>query len=584
MKVEKIKRGYLFLTGPLDSENYQKMNKIPGYSKWDGRGVKFRPVSSSLEYIIKTWDDIEWSGCEDIVKNHESSVLEKIELAENKKKILEDDGSFEYKTIPFDHQRQIFLRSRDSELYGLLAEMGTGKSKIIIDTVAYQFSKGNIDTFVILAPNGVHRNWIINEIPIHMPDWVPYKMDFYAAKHGKKRMSSIMDILLDKTHLSIISINMEAFASSKAQSFLELMVQNKRCFVALDESTLIKNPNAKRSKFVNKACRDVVFKRIANGSPVTKGVEDLYSQIGFLSHDILGYDTFTTFKGQYCEEIKCKVDKFDDSPDARTFKKIVGYKNTDELVERMDPYISRVLKKDCIDLPEKVYTLHPFEMSSEQKRAYIELKNEFMTEVDGVSIEVELALVRLLRLQQITCGYYPNEEGELLPFPGKNPRLEALKEICRQVDENQEKCIIWCRFKSDIYAIEDMLGDLAVSYHGDVSGDDRIDAGKRFQNDDSVRYMIAMLSSNSGAVRGHTWTAANVTVYYSNSYDLDCRGQSEDRMHRIGLEGKALYIDIMALGTIDRQIINSLKDKKSIADLITRDGPTGFLDFINEGK
>ena len=582
IQIRKIGAGYLLLKAPLRKDNnFDRLNKVPGFKKWIGRELKFRPVASSLDYIYEQWPDAHWVGeAEEIIINHLKNVNEALEAKANKKEILEDDGSYEYKTIPYDHQRQAFLLSRDMPWFALLMEMGCGKSKILIDTACYLYSKGKIDCLVVIAPNGVHRNWTEIELKVHVPDWLEYKSDFYSAKHGKKRMAKVYDVLLQKEALPIIAFNVEGVVSQKAKDLLNNCIQNKKCMVIMDESTTIKSPGAKRTQAIIKSCKAAPYKRIANGAPITKGIEDLYSQFGFLSNDIIGYDSFTAFKRQYCEEVEQKVDPKDSN--SKTYKKIVGYRNVDELVDKIDPYSMRVLKRNCLDLPDKVYKLWPVELTPQQKQAYIELKNEYITEIEGNSIEEEIALVRLLRLQQIACGWYPDEEGNLLPFPGGNPRMQALSEICNQVRENGEKAIIWARFKQDIYEIEKLLGKDAVSYHGDVDEEDRIKAGKRFQEDDSVRFMIAMLSSNSGSVRGHTWTAASVTIYYSNIFDLDPRMQSEDRMHRIGMGDKALYIDLMALGTIDRKIINALKSKKSVADLVTRDGPTGFLDFIKE--
>ena len=574
-------KDYLTLKSSFTNENMSKLNNLPGFSKWEGRLLKFRPVASSLDYIYEQWPDALWvDKAKDILINHLKDVSKALEAKANKQKILEDDGSYEYKTKPFNHQRQTFLLSREMAWYALLMEMGTGKSKIIIDTACYLYAKGEIDCFVVIAPNGVHRNWTEIELPVHVPDWCRYEADFYSSKHTKRRLDKLYDVLLKKDILPIITMNVEGFRSDRAKSLLQNMVDNKRCLVALDESTTIKSPSAKRSNYLINTCKHVPYKRIANGAPITKGIEDLYSQFGFLSHDIIGYDSYSTFKGQYCNEVLQKVDPKD--PDSKQYKKIVSYRNVNELIDKIDPYSMRVLKKDCLDLPNKVYKLWPVELTPLQKQAYVELKNEYLTEIEGAHIEEENALVRLLRLQQITCGWYPSEDGKMLPFPGTNPRMEALEQICNEVEENGEKAVIWARFKQDIYEIEKLLGDKAVSYHGDIGTEERVTASKRFQDDDSVKFMIAMLSSNSGAVRGHTWTAASVCVYYSNIFDLDPRMQSEDRIHRIGMGDKALYIDLMTLGTIDRQIINALKSKKSIADLVTQDGPTGFLDFIKD--
>ena len=582
IQIKKISGGYMSLTAPLrKDDNFNRLNKLPGFKKWEGWNLKFRPVASSLDYIYEQWPDANWVGdAKQILIDHLKNVNLALEAKTKKEKILEDDGSYEYKTTPYDHQRQCFLLSRELPWFALLMEMGTGKTKILIDTFCYLYAKGEIDCVIVIAPNGVHRNWVEIELGVHVPDWCNYQADFYSSKHGKKRMGKIYDILLDKNNLPIIVFNVEGFGSQRAKTLLDNCVQNKRCIVIMDESTTIKSPGAKRTQTIIKSCKEAPYKRIANGAPITKGIEDLYSQFGFLSHNIIGYDSFTSFKKQYCEEVKQKVDPKD--PDSKEYKKIVGYRNVDELVNKIDPYSMRVLKRDCLDLPEKIYKLWPVELTPQQKQAYIELKNEYITQIEGTHIEEEIALVRLLRLQQIACGWYPGEDGDLLPFPGGNPRMQALSEICKEVEENGEKAIIWARFKQDIYEIEKLLGEKAVSYHGDVKDDDRAKAGQRFQNDDSIKFMIAMLSSNSGSVRGHTWTAASVSVYYSNIFDLDPRMQSEDRMHRIGMGDKALYIDLMALGTIDRKIINALKGKKSIADLVTRDGPTGFLNFVKE--
>ena len=580
--VEKMSDTYLLVKVPLNiSGNLAKISEMPGYSKWEGRALKFRPTSSSLQFLYDNWPELKWVGeANDIIKKHLSDVHLALESKANKQKILEDDGSYEYKTEPYDHQRQAFLLSRDAENFALLMEMGTGKTKVLIDNAAYLYQQDKIDCLVVLAPNGVHRNWIEIEIPVHMPDWCDVSMDYYSAKHGKKRMQHLYSKLSKKNKLCVIAMNIEGFSSQKAKDLLQLVVKEKRCMIALDESTMIKSPGAKRTKYLVKACKDGLYRRIANGAPITKGIEDLYSQFGFLSNKIIGYDTFTSFKSMFCKELMVKIDKSD--PNSRKIPMNIGYKNVQLLIDKIDPYSFRVTKKDCLDLPDKVYKLWPVQLSEQQRKAYEELKEEYITQIEDTHIEEEVALVRLLRLQQIICGWYPGEDGKLVPIPGINSRMEALDQACKEVEENKSKAIIWARFKDDIYQIEKLLKGKSVSYHGDVSNDDRVKNVEKFKNDDKIKFMIAMLSSNSGALRGHTWTAANTTIYYSNIYDLDPRQQSEDRMHRIGMGDKALYIDLMALGTTDRKIINALKQKKSIADLVTKDGPSGFLEFINE--
>ena len=154
--------------------------------------------------------------------------------------------------------------------------------------------------------------------------------------------------------------------------------------------------------------------------------------------------------------------------------------------------------------------------------------------------------------------------------PINNP-LEALKDILSDIDS---KVIIWARFRADISLIESMLGELAVSYHGGISNDQRASSVERFQNDPKVRYFIGQ--PQSGGI-GLTLTAADYAIYYSNSFDLETRLQSEDRCHRIGTKNNITYIDIEAPKTIDTKIIKALRDKKSLADIVTKDPISMFL-------
>ena len=581
--IYKLSETYCLIKADLsESNNFDLLSELPGFKKWQGRLLKFRPAYASIEYINDNWPLADWSDCQHLLDDFLAEQENKNIVSERKKKIISDDGQFEYKTKPLKHQAHAFMLSRDIKYFAFLDQMGTGKTKTLIDTFAWLYLKNKINCVVIIAPNGVHSNWINIEIPKHLPDWCKHEKDFYSRSHGKKRMESINRII-SSNNLVIISINIESLRRKKGKSieFLENLLSIKKCIVILDESSAIKRIGSNQTKNITKACKNVEYKRIANGSPITKGIEDLYSQFYFLDKNIIGYDTYTAFKSRYCKEIQIPLNKHD--PNSKKFPKITGYKNIDELRKKIEPYSIRRLKKDCIDLPEKTYTLFAFELSKEQRRAYDELKEEFITEINGISIEENFAVVRLMRLQQIISGYYPSEDNNLLlPFPGENPRLESLKTICNTVNENGEKAIIWARFRQEIIDIESMLGKMAVGYHGSVPQAERATNVERFQHDPDVRYMVAMLSSNSSAVRGHTWTAASTSIYYSNIFDLDARLQSEDRPHRIGVGDKALYIDIMALGTMERKIIACLKNKKSISDLVTRDGPDGFLEFINE--
>ena len=337
----------------------------------------------------------------------------------------------------------------------------------------------------------------------------------------------------------------------------KILVSNKTMLV-VDESSRIKRPGAKRTKIITKFGKQADYKRIMTGTPVTKGPEDVYSQFKFLDSQVLGYDSFYSFRARYCV-----MGGFEN-------KQIISYQNIDELTRNIEGHSFRVLKKDCLDLPAKIYQRHYVEMTPKQKKLYQTMKKSFVAELEGNMIEAPEAITRLLRLQQILCGWFPSE-GSVTQIDDKNPRIEALKEILSDIDS---KVIIWARFKADLRAIERALGDLAVSYHGDVTTDAREVAVDRFQNDPSIKYFIGQ--PQSGGI-GLTLTAADYAIYYSNSFDLEQRMQSEDRCHRIGTKNNVTYIDIETRKSVDSKIIKALREKKNLADVITKDPISLFM-------
>jgi SNF2 family DNA or RNA helicase len=336
-----------------------------------------------------------------------------------------------------------------------------------------------------------------------------------------------------------------------------ILLANKVMLV-VDESSRIKRPSAKRTKEITKFGKYAKYKRIMTGTPITKGPEDSYSQFRFLNPHILGYDSFYSFRARYCI-----MGGFEN-------RQIVSYQNIDELTRNIEGHSFRVLKKDCLDLPDKIYQRYPINLSAKQQALYNQLKKSFTAELNEEVLKAPEAITRLLRLQQIICGWFPSET-ESKPIEDKNPRLEALKDILSDISS---KVIIWARFRADISLIESMLGDLAVSYHGGISNDQRVSSVERFQNDPKVRYFIGQ--PQSGGI-GLTLTAADYAIYYSNSFDLETRLQSEDRCHRIGTKNNITYIDIEAPKTIDTKIIKALRDKKSLADIVTKDPISMFL-------
>ena len=561
MKITKAPFGdrYCLLTVPnLDTNKMEILNTLPSYKRWIGRDLLFQPTSASLGRLHKFFPDIEW---DDEVVHHLDHYIETLKTAEeirNKKENTPETDDFIFKTEPFEHQRKTFYLSRDQKVFALLMEQGTGKTKVVIDNSAYLYSKGEIQSLVVIAPNGVHRNWI-REVETHLPDWCKYEITYYRSGMNKKETESFESVLHSKDCLKIFTFNVEAFTSPKAVHWMERILLSNEVMLVVDESTRIKTPSAKRTKLITKFGKNAKYRRILTGTPITKNAADVYAQFKFLDPQILGYDSFYSFRNQYCV-----MGGFEQ-------RQIIAYKNLDELSRNVEGHSFRVLKKDCLDLPPKIYQRHFVEMSERQKKMYNTMKKGFIAELEGNVIEAPEAITRLLRLQQILCGWFPTENDRVQPIDEKNPRIEALKDILEGIES---KVIIWARFRADIRAIERLLGDLAVSYHGDVDSDARELAIDRFQKGDA-KYFIG--TPQAGGI-GLTLTAAEYAIYYSNSFNLEERLQSEDRCHRIGTKNNVTYIDIECQKSIDSKIIKALRDKKNIADIITKDPISIFLE------
>ena len=329
--------------------------------------------------------------------------------------------------------------------------------------------------------------------------------------------------------------------------------------MAIDESTTIKNPDAIRTKSIVSLGRETKYRRILTGSPVTKSPLDLYKQCEFLSEGLLDYTSYYAFKTRYAI---LKTANFG----GRSVQVIVGYKNLGELSERLEPFSFRILKEDCLDLPDYTYTKRIIQLSPEQKKIYESMKEIALAQLDGKLMTTATALVQLMRLHQITCGHFKADDGTVKEI--KNERLDALMEILSEVEN---KAVIWAHYKHDIQSIVKAITkeygpDSFVTYYGDTPSEERQNNIKLMQDPNSkVRFLIG--TPQTGGY-GITLTAANVMIYYSNGYDLEKRTQSEARINRAGQTRKMTYIDIIAEGTVDEKIVKALRKKVDIASKV----------------
>ena len=464
---------------------------------------------------------------------------------------------YNFKIKPFDHQRQALEKGWHRQEFGLFMEMGTGKSKVLIDNLGLLFLNGQINFALVLAPKGVYRNWVTKEIPEHMSDDVPYRMIRWVSSPNKKQQEEMRSVKDHFAGLTIFVMNIEAFSTKKGQTAGEWMARalGANGLIAIDESTTIKNHKAKRSKSLMKIAAGFKYRRLLTGSPITKSPLDIYSQTEFLRPGLLGHESFYTFQGRYAVVQRRTMG-------AHSFQQVVGYKNLDELTEKIDQFSFRVLKKDCLDLPEKVYTARYVTLTDEQYKMYTQLQQVAMLMFeDGELVSAPAVITQMLRIQQVMSGHIKTDDGEMKYFPSR--RMDALKEI---MDEHDGKAIIWSRFRYDIIKITEMLNKeygegSAAAYYGDTTDDERNQIVQDFQNGSKLRFFVG---NPATAGYGLTLTEANLVVYYANDFNLETRIQSEDRAHRIGQKNNVTYIDLISEGTIDEKIVEALRNKIDI--------------------
>jgi SNF2 family DNA or RNA helicase len=463
---------------------------------------------------------------------------------------------YKFKTKPFAHQLKALEMSWDKKVFAYFMEMGTGKSKVLIDNMSILYDKGLINGALIIAPKGVYKNWFDSEIPTHMADHIEKTMVLWESNGGKSKEKELDTLFKSSYDFHILIMNVEALSTKKGKQFAEKFLSCHKTLMAIDESTTIKNPGAIRTKTIIGLGKYVLYKRILTGSPVTKSPLDLYTQCWFLDPWLLDQQSYYSFRTRYALTRKINVS-------GRQVEIVVGYRNLGELSEKLKPFSHRVLKDDCLDLPPKTYMKRTIQLSEEQSKVYKQMKEIALATLNGKLTTTHNVITQLMRLHQITCGHFKSDDGTTQTL--KSNRLDELMDV---LSEMEGKAVIWAHYRYDIEVIVDAIkkeyGDKSVvTYYGDTSTEDRQKAIKLIQDpNSSVRFIVG--TPQTGGY-GITLTGASTMIYYSNGYDLEKRQQSEARIDRIGQTKNMTYIDIIAEGTVDEKIVKALRTKVNIA-------------------
>lgn len=489
--------------------------------------------------------------------------------------------SYPFRHPNFKHQQREFDEFKDSTARALLWQMRTGKSKAMVDLANYLHKEGKIDQVLVLAPNGVHMNWEINQLPAHSWKDTPYScVSWSSAEIGKKssdlqhRLESLMlkPNKQEREKLRWFCMNSEGIFYPKPKSALERFVAASKVGILLvvDECQDFRTPGSKRSSLARAIAGFCSYKRLLTGSAFDNSPLHAWAQYELLQPGALGFNTYGGFQAEFAILRMQRMGN-------KQFQTIDGFRNLEKLREKIGRWSSVVLRADCEDMPELNNSREVFDLAPDQRELYDRLKNQIISEegdiTTGKAFEGGAKDIKLL---QVTSGFFVDEYGDVF-HTKDNPRLDILKQTVSTYQENRQKVIIWCRFTQDILTVTAALKEMnlpVVQFYGAISAAKRMDNLKTFMTYDGP---MAFVGNPKAGGRGLDLSAAKAILWYSRDYDLINRRQADERATYVG--GTTVdVVDLLALRTVDMSIIKALEDKTTVSEQIDRTGLIAFLD------
>ncbi len=479
--------------------------------------------------------------------------------------------TYKPKRPPRAHQKEALKAMRGEEFFGLFMAMRTGKTKTTTDDFGRLWAAGEVDDFLLIAPAGVYRTWPeamdddLDPLLERQLDKLLWASGSSKTARGEEALAEFIKKPPKGAAPRALFVNVEALSTvERAQRLVSEFVRQRRCYVAIDESTSIKEGRSKRSKFlIQKIAPFSAYRRILSGLPTPQSPLDIYAQFNFLQpQKPLGFSSFVGFRARYAVVRRQQMG-------ARWFDLIVGYRFQEELAEKVREHSFRVTLEDCYDLPESIYQIRHVDLTPEQRRLYSSLRDqaEATLEEAGKKVTADLVITQLLRMHQVLSGVAVDQTGKLHAIPENRT-----SELLDLLEEYDGKAVIWCAYDVSVRQVVDQLerkygkGSVARFWGGNASS--REDEEKEFKTNPACRFMVATAAAGG---RGRTWHVADLTVYHSNTHNLEHRSQSEERVKGIGKESHALYVDLVSPGTVDEKILHSLRDKINLASVLTGD-------------
>lgn len=488
-------------------------------------------------------------------------------------------GPYEPVFPHYKHQAQEFER-RNEPSRALLWQMRTGKTKAMIDMAFALFMDDKIDQVLVLAPNGVHLNWEIKQLPIHAWKSLPYKVVSWVSSESRKAayLQKLNALALNpvgeaKNSLRWYCMNSESCWRERPKKSIAMFLgqAKKGTLLIVDESDDFRKISSKRTKFVISLRDHVQYRRILTGSLADNSPLATYSQFEILQKRALGFDSYGKFEAHFATYGTQFMN-------GRQFKVIDGYRNQTELKQLVAKFASVVLREECDDMPDLVRADEFFELEEEQRKVYTHISKQILEDEtlygDIFLTDAFSGGVKGIKLQQVTNGYFVDAEGEVTDLP--NPRAFVYKRVMEEQLQDNRKVITWCRYHEDIKRVKAVLSELGikfVEYHGGIGARERMTNMHRFMTDSECKVFVGQPAAGG---RGLDLSAAKTVIWYSHTYDLIHRRQADERATHIGGH-KIDVIDLQALDTIDLSIMASLSEKTTISDYVSRHGLQAFL-------
>jgi len=562
--------GKITIYGPIPIEFLKVLTKVSGRKAWDrSKSVRIEGSVWNIDLIKNSGISVEWEDVSDDLKLIDE--IKEINALFGKKEIVPIKHDYVPKFELKDHQKEGLFISCYRKAFALFLEMGLGKTALSIANFCILWMEQKINAVLILAPKGVHKQWIGEEIPKHIDPKIPLNNtlwssgSYYLSEDLKKE--SVLNIF----SMNIDSVNTEAgmfaihqflrlfgakfdseFTKKGDRKYVNIRSKSKIMMI-IDESHQIGNWGSGRTQETVDLGKLVEYKRVLTGTPISTSLINMWCQFMFLDPNIIGIPYITPFKSRFCEI------------GGYSGQEVVGSKNVEEFYSLIAAHSYRKTKKECLDLPDKIFAQRVYVLGNETRWHYENIKEAFMTELkSGNIVAPKNGLAALVRLQQICSGFLPDDDEnfeaskrvyEIFSYERAEIALDMVKQIEGQV-------IIWARFIPDIKCIRHTF---RKDFGKDIAIMDEVD---QFKNGSKK----ILLSNQAKGIGGNLQeSGCQNMIYYNNSHNLIHRLQSEDRVHRMGMRGALTIWDITADKTVDGAITKNLKAKKDLAQFALDD-------------